>query len=111
MDALVGMLPAPQTSDAIEASDVPTATVVQARRRAADLAARIDGCHEELAQIGCRMRDLERGLVDFPAERDGHEVLLSWQLGEPEVAYWCDIDPRDQERRPLDELFTVQESS
>lgn len=105
MDALVGNLAAEG------AADVAAETVRRARQLAADLAARIDACHEELAMVGCRMRDVAQGLVDFPAERDGHEVLLSWQLGETDVAYWFDIDPRDTERHPLDELFSVQESS
>ncbi len=37
------------------------------------------------------MKDLAHGLVDFPAERFGREVLLCWMYGEPEVAYWHEL--------------------
>lgn len=48
--------------------------------------------HEALAEIedrGIVLRDLERGLVDFPsAHPSGRAVLLCWQLGEDDLAWW-----------------------
>jgi hypothetical protein len=38
------------------------------------------------------LRDLDRGLVDFPAFRDGREVYLCWVEGEDEIAYWHELD-------------------
>src|SRR5579862_1577626 len=38
------------------------------------------------------LRDLERGLVDFPALRDGREVYLCWVWGEDDIAFWHDLD-------------------
>ena len=38
------------------------------------------------------VRDLGRGLVDFPALRDGQEVYLCWTVGEPSVTHWHDLD-------------------
>jgi len=38
------------------------------------------------------VRDLGRGLVDFPALRDGEEVYLCWTVGEPSVQHWHDLD-------------------
>jgi len=38
------------------------------------------------------VRDLDRGLVDFPALRDGREVYLCWTVGEPSVQHWHDLD-------------------
>jgi len=38
------------------------------------------------------VRDLDRGLVDFPALRDGQEVYLCWTVGEPSVQHWHDLD-------------------
>lgn len=49
-------------------------------------------CVRELSALGVQVKDLDRGLVDFPALRDGDEVLLCWQLGEEEVAYWHGMD-------------------
>ena len=47
------------------------------------------------------LRDLERGLIDFPAVRDGEEVYLCWIDGEPEVAFWHGLDTGYAGRRPL----------
>ena len=57
----------------------------------------------ELRERGILLRDLERGLVDFPAERDGREVFLCWQEGEDEVAFWHEPDAGFAGRRPLDD--------
>jgi len=38
------------------------------------------------------LRDLERGLIDFPAIRDDREVYLCWINGEADIAFWHDLD-------------------
>jgi hypothetical protein len=43
---------------------------------------------EELEDLGVMVKDLDFGLVDFPAERYGENVLLCWRYGESEVSYW-----------------------
>lgn len=59
-------------------------------RAAADLAA----AAEELDGLGLQVKDVDRGLVDFPAlhPEDGDTVLLCWELGEPEVAHWHGLE-------------------
>ena len=47
------------------------------------------------------LRDLERGLIDFPALREGREVFLCWEEGEDEVAFWHDLDTGYGGRQPL----------
>ena len=47
------------------------------------------------------LRDLDRGLIDFPAQRDGREVYLCWEEGEDEVGYWHDLDSGYGGREPL----------
>ena len=47
------------------------------------------------------LRDLERGLVDFPAMRDGQEIYLCWEEGEEEIGYWHDLDAGYGGRQPL----------
>jgi hypothetical protein len=42
----------------------------------------------ELEDLGVQVKDLEFGLVDFPAERYGERVLLCWRYGEPDVSFW-----------------------
>jgi hypothetical protein len=47
------------------------------------------------------VKDLDRGLVDFPALHRGEEVLLCWQVGEGEVAYWHGLEEGFAGRKPL----------
>jgi hypothetical protein len=56
---------------------------------------------EELTDLGVQIKDLDSGLVDFPSSRDGEEILLCWQLGEDEIAWWHTLDGGFAGRRPL----------
>jgi hypothetical protein len=58
-------------------------------------------CVERLDRLGVLVKDLDRGLVDFPALRAGEEVLLCWQVGEDEVAYWHGLEEGFAGRKPL----------
>jgi hypothetical protein len=42
----------------------------------------------ELEDFGVEIKDLDYGLVDFPAERYGESVMLCWRYGEPDVSFW-----------------------
>jgi hypothetical protein len=56
----------------------------------------------ELQQMEVVLRDLERGLVDFPAMRDGREVYLCWvEQEEDEIGYWHDLEAGFAGRQPL----------
>jgi len=55
-----------------------------------------------LEELGVQVKDLDRGLVDFPALRaNGEEVLLCWQVGENEVAFWHGLEEGFAGRKPL----------
>jgi hypothetical protein len=56
----------------------------------------------ELTEAGIVVRDVDRGLIDFPSLRDGQEVDLCWQLGEERVAWWHDLESGFGGREPLD---------
>lgn len=59
---------------------------------------------EAIAAQGIQIKDLERGLVDFPHFRHGdpaHEVFLCWHLGEDTIEYWHEIEAGIAGRRPL----------
>ena len=56
----------------------------------------------ELQEREIVLRDLDRGLVDFPAMRDGIEVYLCWEEGEDEIAWWHEPDAGFAGRQPLD---------
>ena len=55
----------------------------------------------ELHEMDIVLRDLERGLLDFPALREGREVYLCWIEGEDEIAFWHDLDAGYGGRQPL----------
>jgi hypothetical protein len=57
---------------------------------------------ETVERAGIVLRDIDRGLVDFPALIDGREVYLCWELGEDEVGYWHDLEGGYGGREPLD---------
>jgi hypothetical protein len=64
---------------------------------------RIDGYLKELADLGVEVKDLERGLVDFPSTRGGRSVFLCWELGEPTVCHWHGVEESYVDRRPVAE--------
>jgi hypothetical protein len=47
---------------------------------------------QELRALGVELKDPDKGLIDFPCWMNGHEVYLCWRSGEPEVAYWHELD-------------------
>ena len=57
---------------------------------------------ETIEQSGIVLRDIDRGLVDFPALVEGREVYLCWELGEEDVGYWHDLEAGYGGREPLD---------
>jgi hypothetical protein len=74
----------------------------------AEAAAEVDRLERELARVvdevvelGAQVKDLDEGLIDFPALRAGETVLLCWKLGEPEIGYWHTLDGGFAGRRPL----------
>jgi hypothetical protein len=65
------------------------------------LAREVDKWVERISALGCEVKDVERGLVDFLARREGREVYLCWQLGEEEVAFWHELQGGFASRQPL----------
>ncbi len=62
---------------------------------------------EEIVQVqelGCEIKDVETGLVDWFAESGGREILLCWKYGEKEVGFWHDLEAGFAGRRPVAEL-------
>jgi hypothetical protein len=57
---------------------------------------------EYLEDLGCTIKDLEHGLVDFPAKRFGEEVWLCWRVGEAKISYWHGKREGFAMRKPLE---------
>ena len=51
--------------------------------------------------LGILVRNIEMGLVDFPAERDGRLIYLCWISGESTVAFWHETNVGFTDRQPL----------
>ena len=56
---------------------------------------------KQIEDLGCFLKDIELGLVDFPCEAGGEMVFLCWQSGEPQISSWHTIEGGYAERRPL----------
>jgi hypothetical protein len=57
---------------------------------------------ERLEEMGVLVRDLDRGIVDFPSVREGREVYLCWHVGEPAITHWHELESGFAGRRPLE---------
>ena len=55
----------------------------------------------EIRSMGCQVKDISDGLVDFPSMRDDKVVLLCWKLGESSVRYWHDMESGFTHRRHI----------
>jgi hypothetical protein len=60
---------------------------------------------QEINSIGVQVKDLDKGLLDFPCQLGEQIVLLCWQLGETKIDYWHTMEAGFQGRQPLDERF------
>jgi hypothetical protein len=60
---------------------------------------------ERVNELGAQIKDLEIGLIDFPALYQGREVLLCWKLGEDRIAFWHGVDEGFRGRKPIDDEF------
>ncbi len=71
------------------------------------LAAEITGALERVNDLGCLVKDLEMGLVDFHALVGGQQVFLCWQYGEPAVTHWHGLDEGYAKRRPIEGVTVI----
>jgi hypothetical protein len=80
----------------VDAADFATLDA-EATQKAAEIAELIG----RIQELGILVKDLDLGLIDFPALREGDEVLLCWQLGEGDVAFWHGLEEGFAGRKPL----------
>lgn len=82
--------------------DVTTPTLLELRPALRPLVEDVEALLAEIHGRGGQFKGLELGLVDFPAEIDGEVVLLCWQYGEKEIAYYHTIHAGFAGRKPLE---------
>lgn len=68
-------------------------------------AAQVQRLVDEIEDAGCVVKDLETGLVDFPARLGDQEVYLCWKLGEASIDHWHGVDEGFSNRRPIGDEF------
>ena len=68
---------------------------------AAEVKASIERVHE----LGCVVKDLDVGLIDFPTRFNGQEVYLCWKLGESGIQFWHGVHEGFGGRKPIDADF------
>jgi hypothetical protein len=73
--------------------------------RLGSCASRLKSALEEFASLGCQVKDLDTGLVDFPTVYREEEVCLCWKLGEPDIRFWHRADEGFAGRRAIDRDF------
>jgi hypothetical protein len=80
---------------------IPPAELAAATAEVDALARGMARLVDEISSHGAQVKDLDSGLIDFPALHRGETVLLCWQLGEDEIAWWHRIEDGFAGRRPL----------
>jgi hypothetical protein len=78
---------------------------LESRTRRESIAGKLRAAIEQVQEIGCVIKDLDIGLVDFPTVYQGTEVYLCWKLGEPAIEYWHGVDEGFRGRKPIDQEF------
>ena len=56
---------------------------------------------EAFERLGCHLKDLDAGLVDFYTQQEGELALLCWHEGEDRIGYWHAVDAGYADRRPI----------
>ncbi len=66
------------------------------------LAGIIEAAIEQIHSTGCIVKDIEVGLLDFPARMNGEDVYLCWRLGEDRIRFYHRQDEGFAGRKPID---------
>ena len=72
--------------------------------RIGEMVFRMERAVAQIVDWDVTLRDIETGLVDFPALVNGRQVCLCWRLGEADVAWWHELDSGFAGRKPLSDL-------
>src|SRR6266851_10341975 len=84
---------------------VDRAAVYQNKLRRDQSAERLKATMQKFQELGCVIKDLDVGLVDFPTLFRGDEVYLCWKLGEEGISFWHGTQEGFAGRKPIDAEF------
>ena len=77
-------------------------TINSLRSELKDLDRFLDSFDKEIRDLGGILKDARKGLVYFYSERDGRKIFLVWELYEPNVISWHELDETFSDRIPVD---------
>lgn len=80
----------------------PYGEVAQKKLERDNAAASFKDAVARIEAQGCVIKDLDVGLIDFPAVMDDQQVFLCWKLGEERIRYWHHVDEGFAGRKPLE---------
>jgi hypothetical protein len=63
---------------------------------------RLDDLLHQILATGVQIKDINTGLMDFSALRQGREVYLCWRYGEKQIEYWHEIEAGFAGRQPIE---------
>lgn len=63
---------------------------------------RLDTLIHQIMDTGAQIKDINIGLLDFSALRDGREVYLCWKYGENDIAFWHEVEAGYAGRQPIE---------
>ena len=55
----------------------------------------------KIEEMGCEVKGIREGLIDFPSLREGREVYLCWRMPEKEILFWHDLNAGFSGRKPI----------
>jgi hypothetical protein len=62
---------------------------------------------DQLNELGCAIKDLDEGLIDFPYKLNGKEVCLCWKEGEAHINHWHELEGGFAGRKPILDLDEI----
>ena len=83
----------------------PRERLLQLRSRKEACARSLQAAVEQIQTIGCQLKDVETGLIDFPTLYRDQEVYLCWKLGESAIGFWHRVEDGFRGRQPIDSDF------
>lgn len=63
---------------------------------------RLDALIHSIQDLGILIKDINTGLIDFPAIKDNHEVYLCWKYGEDDIQFWHEVADGFAGRQSID---------
>ena len=75
--------------------------IEQEKEHLAPLMRKLSEILDELEDLGCYVKDLDIGLVDFLSTFEGRDIFLCWKLGEQHISHWHETDEGFSSRQEI----------